>query len=255
MRRLLLAVLLLVGLFPLSAVARTLLVVGDSLSTAYGMEVQSGWVALLGKRLKQEKLDYQVVNASVSGDTTANGLTRLPRLLAQHKPAIVIIELGGNDGLRGLSLEQMKHNISAMATKAKSRRARVLLVGIQLPPNYGKSYTERFQSIYREIAAEQRVALVPSLLEGIAARNELMQPDRIHANARAQPRMLENVWAHLRPLLESEPRSVSADRHRPLFRRLLAELLLDGVDHGLARGALTVNSMPFFSLAAPPGQG
>jgi acyl-CoA thioesterase-1 len=190
----------LVGLFPVSAAARTLLVVGDSLSAAYGMEVPSGWVALLGKRLKQEKPGYRVVNASISGDTTASGLARLPRLLAEHKPALVIIELGGNDGLRGLSLEQMKHNINAMVAKAKTRRARVLLVGVQLPPNYGRSYTERFQSIFREIATEQGVALVPSLLEGVATRDDLMQPDRIHANAGAQPRLLENVWPHLRPL-------------------------------------------------------
>jgi acyl-CoA thioesterase-1 len=201
MRRILLVVLLLVGLFPVSVAARTLLVVGDSLSAAYGMELSSGWVALLGKRLKQEKPGYRVVNASISGDTTASGLTRLPRLLAEHKPAVVIIELGGNDGLRGLSLEQMKHNIGAMVAKARARRARVLLVGIQLPPNYGKSYTERFQSIFREVATEQGVALVPSLLEGIATRDEFMQLDRIHANTGAQPRLLENVWQHLRPLL------------------------------------------------------
>jgi acyl-CoA thioesterase I len=213
MRRILLAVLLLVGLFPLPAAAGTLLVVGDSLSAAYGMEVQSGWVALLGKRLKRENHEYQVINASISGDTTANGLIRLPRLLAEYNPAIVIIELGGNDGLRGLSLAQMKHNISAMVTKAKSRQSRVVLVGIQLPPNYGKNYTERFQAIFREIAAEQHVALVPSLLEGVATRNDLMQSDRIHANAKAQPRLLENVWATLRPLLESESRGVSAGRH------------------------------------------
>lgn len=201
MRRILLAVLLLVGLFPVPAAARTLLVVGDSLSAAYGMEVESGWVALLGKRLKRENLDYQVINASISGDTTANGLARLPKLLAQHQPALVIIELGGNDGLRGLSLEQMKHNISMMITKAKRLGARVLLVGVQLPPNYGKTYTERFQAIYREITAEQNVKLVPTLLEGVATRDELMQPDRIHASAKAQPRMLENVWPQLRPLL------------------------------------------------------
>jgi acyl-CoA thioesterase-1 len=201
MRRILLVVLLLVGLFPVPAAARTLLVVGDSLSAAYGMEVPSGWVALLGKRLKQEKPGYRVVNASISGDTTASGLARLPRLLAEHKPVIVIIELGGNDGLRGLSLEQMKHNINAMVAKAKARRARVLLVGVELPPNYGRSYTERFQSIFREVAAEQGVALAPSLLDGIATRDEFMQPDRIHANAGAQPCLLENIWPHLRPLL------------------------------------------------------
>lgn len=185
----------------MSAAARTLLVVGDSLSAAYGMEMPSGWVALLGKRLQQEKPGYRVVNASISGDTTASGLARMPRLLAEHKPAVVIIELGGNDGLRGLSLEQMKHNINAMVAKAKARRARVLLVGVELPPNYGKTYTERFQSIFREVAAGQGVPLVPSLLDGVAIRDDLMQPDRIHANAGAQPRLLENVWPHLRPLL------------------------------------------------------
>jgi len=191
----------LVWLAPLPASARTLLVVGDSLSAAYGMDLPSGWVALLQKRLAREKLDYRVVNASISGDTTANGLARLPPLLAEHKPAIVIIELGGNDGLRGLSLTQMKHNITAMVEEAKARGARVLLVGVRLPPNYGKTYSGKFRRVYREVAAAQRVALVPFLLDGIATHQALMQPDGIHANARAQPRMLENVWPHLRPLL------------------------------------------------------
>ena len=201
MRRLFLAVLLLIGLAPLPAAARTLLVVGDSLSAAHGMDVGSGWVALLGKRLERQKYDYQVVNASISGDTTANGLARLPSLLAAHQPAIVIIELGGNDGLRGLALEQMKHNITAMVTKARARQARVLLVGMQLPPNYGNHYTQRFRRVYREIAAEQQVGLAPFLLDGIATNRALMQPDGIHANAKAQQKMLENVWPHLRPLL------------------------------------------------------
>ena len=201
MRRLFLAVLLLIGLAPLPAAARTLLVVGDSLSAAHGMDVGSGWVALLGKRLERQKFDYQVVNASISGDTTANGLARLSGLLAAHQPAVVIIELGGNDGLRGLALEQMKHNITAMVTKAKARNARVLLVGMQLPPNYGNRYMERFRRIYREIAAEQQVGLAPFLLDGIATNRALMQPDGIHANAKAQQKMLENVWPHLRPLL------------------------------------------------------
>jgi acyl-CoA thioesterase-1 len=201
MRRLFVAVLLLIGLAPLPAAARTLLVVGDSLSAAYGMDMGSGWVALLGKRLERQKYDYQIVNASLSGDTTANGLARLPRLLAAHQPAIVIIELGGNDGLRGLALEQMKHNITAMVTKAKARNARVLLVGMQLPPNYGNRYTERFRRIYQEVAAEQQVGLAPFLLDGIATNRALMQPDGIHANAKAQQKMLENVWLHLHPLL------------------------------------------------------
>jgi acyl-CoA thioesterase I len=201
MRRIFLAVLWLVWLAPLPAAARTLLVVGDSLSAAYGMDMPSGWVALLGQRLKQEKPGYQVVNASISGDTTANGLTRLPRLLDEHKPDVVIIELGGNDGLRGLSLEQMKHNITAMVTKAKARKARVLLVGMRLPPNYGTYYTERFRRVYQEVAAAQQVALAPFLLEGVATHRQLMQPDGIHANARAQPKLLANVWPYLRPLL------------------------------------------------------
>jgi acyl-CoA thioesterase-1 len=192
---------MLIGLLPVPVAARTLLVVGDSLSAAYGMDVNAGWVALLGQRLEREKLDYQVVNASTSGDTTANGLTRLPGLLAEHKPEIVLIELGGNDGLRGLSLAQMKHNITAMVKKAKFAKARVLLVGMQLPPNYGKSYTERFQRIYREIADEQRVALAPFILDGIAKNRNLMQPDGIHAAVQAQQKMLDNVWPPLRPLL------------------------------------------------------
>lgn len=188
-------------LAPLPVAARTLLVVGDSLSAAFGMDVQSGWVALLEKRLAREKLVYQVVNASISGDTTANGLARLPRLLKEHRPAVVVIELGGNDGLRGLSLAQMKHNITAMVAKAKNTGARVLLVGMQLPPNYGGAYSGKFQRVYREIAREQRVALAPFLLDGVATETALMQPDRIHANDRAQPRILDNVWPHLRPLL------------------------------------------------------
>jgi acyl-CoA thioesterase I len=201
MRRLFLVLLWMAWLAPLPAAARTLLVVGDSLSAAYGMNVQSGWVALLQERLAREKPDYRVVNASISGDTTANGLARLPGLLAEHKPAVVILELGGNDGLRGLSLAQMKHNITAMVAKARTHGARVLLIGMRLPPNYGNYYTERFQRVYREVADEQRVALAPFLLAGIATHERLMQPDRMHANARAQPKMLENVWPHLRPLL------------------------------------------------------
>jgi len=191
----------LVWLAPLPAAARTLLVLGDSLSAAYGMDMPSGWVALLQKRLAQEKLDYQIANASISGDTTGNGLARLPRLLDEHKPAVVIIELGGNDGLRGLSLAQLKHNITAMVTEAKGRNARVLLVGVRLPPNYGKTYSGKFRRVYQEVAAEQQVALVPFILDGVATNRALMQSDGIHANAKGQGRILENVWPHLRPLL------------------------------------------------------
>ncbi|HEY5682694.1 MAG TPA: arylesterase [Sulfuricaulis sp.] len=201
MRRIWLVIICLVWLAPLPAAARTLLVIGDSLSAAYGMDAKSGWVVLLQKRLAQENPDYRVINASISGDTTANGLARLPRLLTEHKPVVVIIELGGNDGLRGQSLEQMKHNITAMITKAKDIKARVLLAGVRLPPNYGPAYAGKFQQVYQEVAREQRVALVPDILDDIATNGALMLQDRIHPNAEAQARVLENIWPHLHRLL------------------------------------------------------
>jgi acyl-CoA thioesterase-1 len=200
MRRL---VWLVLGLWFLAALAdspRTILVVGDSLSAAFGIKAGSGWVALLERRLGESGLDYKVINASISGDTTANGLARLPALLAAHKPAVVIIELGGNDGLRGLSLDQLRHNLGAMAARAKASGARVLLVGVDLPPNYGARYTERFRRVYQDTARAQQVALVPSILAGIGADRTLMQADGIHPTAGAQERMLENVWPHLQRL-------------------------------------------------------
>jgi acyl-CoA thioesterase-1 len=199
--RLLLALLLLLNLAPAYSAPRTILVLGDSLSAAFGIDVRAGWVALLQQRLAREQLDYTVVNASISGDTSANGLARLPPLLARHRPAIVIVELGGNDGLRGQLPEQMKHNIAAIVAKAKASGARVLLVGVPLPPNYGNRYLERFRRIYREVATEQRVPLVPSIVDGVADQRTLMQPDGIHPTAQAQPRMLENTWRQLRPML------------------------------------------------------
>lgn len=186
---------------PLPAGARTLLVVGDSLSAAFGMNVREGWVALLAERLRAERPDYTVVNASISGDTTANGLARLPRLLQLHKPAVVVIELGGNDGLRGLSLDEMKNNLTALVSSAKQRNARVLLVGVDIPPNYGRRYTEKFRAVYREVSKRTGVALVPSILDGIGTEAALMQADRLHPGASAQARMLENVWVRLRSLL------------------------------------------------------
>jgi acyl-CoA thioesterase-1 len=179
----------------------TILVVGDSLSAAHGMEPRQGWVALLEQRLRDRRLDYTVVNASISGDTTASGRARLPRLLQTHKPAVVVIELGGNDGLRGLPLEQVKKNLQAMVAEARRHGARVLLVGVPLPPNYGPRYTEQFGRLYAQVAHAQQVALLPSLLEGVGADRALMQTDGIHPNAGAQPRMLENLWAVLAPLL------------------------------------------------------
>ncbi len=186
---------------PVSAETRTMLVVGDSLSAAFGMALREGWVALLAARLDKQLPRYHVINASVSGDTTANGLARLPRLLTEHRPAIVIIELGGNDGLRGLAPEQMKNNIRTMIAKSKAQGAKVLLVGVELPPNYGPKYNERFRRVYKDLAAEYRVPLVPSIMQGVGTDISLMQADRLHPNATAQVRMLDNIWPALRPLL------------------------------------------------------
>lgn len=188
-------------LAPVPAFARTLLVVGDSLSAAYGIDVKSGWVAQLQQRLRRDQADYTVINASISGDTTANGRVRLPQALAQHRPSVVVIELGGNDGLRGLPLAEMKKNLAAMVRAAKAGGARVVLVGIKLPPNYGVRYTQDFERVYRDLAKEQRVMLVPHLLDNVAGTDGLMQPDGIHPTAAAQARMLDNVWPTLRPLL------------------------------------------------------
>ncbi|WBY04074.1 arylesterase [Ramlibacter tataouinensis] len=194
---------------PFSRLARaagaTVLVVGDSLSAEYGLPRGSGWVALLERKLAAEKIDARVVNASISGDTTSGGRSRLPSLLAQHKPSHVVVELGGNDALRGLPLEMTRANLAAMVQAAQKAGARVLLVGMQLPPNYGAGYGQRFAALYADVAREQRAALVPFLLEGVADGPDptrLFQPDRIHPNVDAQPRMLANVWPQLRKLLK-----------------------------------------------------
>ena len=193
--------LLAICLSPAETIAGTILVIGDSLSAAHGIQVQAGWVALLQQRLNAQGYSHQVVNASISGDTTANGLARLPQALSKYRPEIVIIELGGNDGLRGLPLAHMQHNIAAMITKARTRGAKVLLVGVFLPPNYGRAYVEKFRAVYRELAAQHDAPLVPFLLEGVATRTDLMQSDGIHPTAQAQPIMVDNVWPYLEPLL------------------------------------------------------
>jgi acyl-CoA thioesterase-1 len=181
-----------------------ILVVGDSLSAEYGLARGSGWVALLEKRLAREKLTARVVNASVSGDTTSGGRSRLPALLAQHKPTHVIVELGGNDALRGLPLSMTQDNLTAMTRAAKASGARVLLLGMQVPPNYGRSYGDAFAALFASVAKAEGVALVPFLLKGVADGPDaeaLFQPDRIHPSAAAHPIMLANVWPALRPLL------------------------------------------------------
>ena len=179
--------------------------VGDSLSAEYGLARGAGWVALLDKRVQKDKLPWTVVNASISGDTTSGGRSRLAALLQQHRPALVIIELGGNDALRGLPLDMTRANLSAMAQAAKAARAKVVMVGMQVPPNYGRSYGEQFSALFAQVAKAEGAALVPFLLAGVADGPDaeaLFQADRIHPKAEAHPRMLDNVWAVLRPLLK-----------------------------------------------------
>ncbi len=190
---------------PALAAPRTLLVVGDSISAGYGLAPGTGWVTLLQGRLADRKLDWKVVNASISGDTTAGGLARLPALLEREKPSVVVIELGGNDGLRGNDLGRMQSNLDTMATLAQKAGARVLLVGMQLPPNYGPAYVKRFAGIYAEVAKAHRAPLVPFLFEGFAERDDWFQADRIHPAPIAQQRMLDNVWPYLGPLLTGKP--------------------------------------------------
>ncbi|MDP3842955.1 MAG: arylesterase [Oxalobacteraceae bacterium] len=181
--------------------SKTILVLGDSLSAEYGMARGTGWVSLLEKRLKAENIDAVVINASISGETSSGGKSRLGALLEKQRPAVVVIELGGNDGLRGLSIRASEENFRSMINAAKKSRAKVLLVGMQIPPNYGRDYTDRFSALYPKLAKETRSALAPFLLAGVADRPELLQPDRIHPNAQAHPIMLDNVWPYLKPLL------------------------------------------------------
>ncbi|BAU74785.1 arylesterase [Metapseudomonas furukawaii] len=183
------------------AMAGTVLVVGDSISAALGLESSQGWVSLLEKRLVEKGYDKQVVNASISGDTSAGGLSRLPALLAEHKPELVIIELGGNDGLRGQPPAQLQQNLAGMIDSSRAQGAAVLLLGMRLPPNYGARYTSAFAKVYSDLAEQKQVPLVPFFLEGVGGVPELMQPDGIHPQANAQPRLLENVWPTLEPLL------------------------------------------------------
>ena len=187
-----------------AATAPVVLVVGDSLSAEYGLKAGDGWVALLDKRLSEQKKPYRVVNASISGDTTAGGRSRLPAALRTHKPAIVVIELGGNDALRGLALASTRENLLAMARTAQEAGAKVVIVGMQVPPNYGSRYARDFEGLFADVARQTRAGLVPFLLKGVADRTDAMewfQPDRIHPLARAHPVMLDNVWPVLKPFL------------------------------------------------------
>lgn len=182
--------------------APSILVFGDSLSASYGIAEKRGWVALLAERLKREKLDYSVVNASISGETTAGGLGRLPRMLETHRPAVVVLELGANDGLRGLSVAAMKKNLAAMIAMAQKAGAKVLLVGVRMPPNYGPEYTKAFDASFAEVSKAHRTAVLPYFFDGFGEKRELFLPDRIHPAEQAQALLLENVWKALRPLLK-----------------------------------------------------
>ncbi|MBC8055334.1 MAG: arylesterase [Rhizobiales bacterium] len=182
-----------------------ILIVGDSLSAEYGLKRGSGWVALLEARLAQQKIRARVVNASISGDTTSGGRTRLPALLKQHRPAIVVLELGANDALRGLPLPMTRDNLDAMAKAAKASGAKVVITGMQLPPNYGRQYGDEFAALFAQVAKAEDAALVPFLLKGVADLPQpeaLFQPDRIHPAAAAHPVILDNVWLALEPLLK-----------------------------------------------------
>ena len=196
-------------LFILSAAApvhaaRTILVFGDSLSAGYGLPAGSGWVSLLEQRLKRDRLDYTIVNASISGETTLGGRNRIADALAQHKPAVVIVQLGGNDGLRGNSIEETRRNLIAIVGASRKAGAKVLLVGMRIPPNYGKVYTRRFEALFAEVARQQNASLVPFMLQGFADKPEWFQSDGFHPAVEAQPRILDNIYRRLRALLATQ---------------------------------------------------
>ena len=202
-RPLLLSVLLAISPLLSADEKARILVLGDSLSAGYGIELEESWVSLLAERVA-ENHPYQVVNASVSGETSGGGLARLPALLKEHTPALVILELGGNDGLRGHPLNIMQQQLESIIQKSQDAGAQVLLLGMQIPPNYGQRYTERFHQVYTQLAEKYELAYVPFFLEGVAVDRDLMQRDGIHPTAEAQPAMLDNVWVGLEPLLKNQ---------------------------------------------------
>lgn len=193
--------LIMVCAFAQPAFAATIMVYGDSLSSGYGLPAQAGWVHLLGKKLHEGKFDYTVANLSISGETSLGGRNRIDGALRQHRPAIVILALGGNDGLRGHSPDAMRANLEAIIQASRRAGARVLLVGMRIPPNYGTTYTEKFHRAYAGLAERHRLPLVPFLLEGFGEDRAYFQPDGIHPTAAAQPRMLDTVWKVLQPML------------------------------------------------------
>lgn len=194
--------LLLILWLPSYAGAATILVYGDSLSAGYGLARGEDWAHLLAQRLQQKKPDYTVANASISGETTLGGANRIDNALRTHRPSILILALGANDGLRGSDLDAMQRNLERIIDAAQRARAKVLVVGMRIPPNYGQSYTEKFQNIFRDVAKSRKTVFVPFLLEGFADKSDYFQADNLHPAARAQPVMLETIWKSLQPLLK-----------------------------------------------------
>jgi acyl-CoA thioesterase-1 len=182
---------------------KTVLVVGDSLSAEYGIDRGTGWVALLEQKIKSEKIDAAIVNASISGETTSGGRARLPALLKQYQPSVVVIELGANDGLRGLPVASAEANLRGMVALAQQNHAKVLLVGMRIPPNYGRAYTERFSGMYKQVSQETKSPLVPFMLEGLADKPAMFQQDRLHPLASAHPTILANIWPKFSALITS----------------------------------------------------
>ena len=200
MRRLFFTVI--VSLMSMSVMAKSIVVLGDSISAGYGIEVDQGWVALLQKKLLSSKSNYIINNASISGDTSAGGLARIDPILTAHKPAIVLLQLGANDGLRGLLPVQMKNNLAEIVRRAQKAGAKVLLLGMKIPPNYGKRYVDLFYNVYPQLAKELAIPLVPFLLEDVALNKDLMQADGLHPNAKAQPILADKIEPYLFPLLK-----------------------------------------------------
>lgn len=182
--------------------AKTIVVFGDSISAAYGMDADQGWVSLLSDRLKEQYPHYEVINASVSGETTGGGLTRLPKTLAIHQPDILVLELGGNDGLRGYPIDKISSNLSTMASMARAAGSDVLLIGMVLPPNYGRRYTQSFERLFQEVADLHSLSFVPFLLAGTSTDRALIQRDGIHPTVEAQPKLLDDIWPTLAPMLD-----------------------------------------------------
>jgi acyl-CoA thioesterase-1 len=193
---------ILITLFSTTLAAKSILVLGDSLSASYRMDTQDGWVNLVQQKINQKESAHTIFNESIPGDTTAGGLARVDKALIQHKPVLVLLELGANDGLRGLSPQRMKNNLKQMISRSQKSGAKVLLLAMQIPPNYGKRYTTMFDAVYPKLAKEMDIPIVPFMLKDIALNKELMQKDRLHPNEKAQPLIADKVWQYLEPMIE-----------------------------------------------------